>query len=104
MSTESTQLGGIRGMRRQQAATTSPITSEFVPGHEGQTPMVARPAVDNVDLAEWCATNKDELNGYLDKYGAVLFRGFGLKDASDFERAAAGVSPELFAEYGDLPH
>ena len=66
-------------------------------------PLVVRPAVANVDLAEWCEANKEELNGYLDKYGAIVFQGFGLRGATDFERVAAAVSPELFAEYGDLP-
>ncbi len=104
MSTESTQVGGIRGMRRQQVATTSLIETGFLPGNDERMPLIVRPAVENVDLAEWCAANKEELNGYLDRYGAIVFKGFGLATASDFERTAAGVSPELFAEYGDLPH
>jgi alpha-ketoglutarate-dependent taurine dioxygenase len=66
-------------------------------------PLIIRPATENVDLAEWIAANHDELDTYFDKYGAIVFKGFGLKSAGDFERAAAAVSPELFAEYGDLP-
>jgi alpha-ketoglutarate-dependent taurine dioxygenase len=102
-STESTETGGIRGMRRRQVATTRLIETEFLPGHEERTPLIVRPAVENVDLAEWCAANREELNGFLDKYGAVVFKGFGMRTAADFERTAAGISPELFAEYGDLP-
>jgi alpha-ketoglutarate-dependent taurine dioxygenase len=98
-----TQTSGIRGARRRQVAPTSLIKTEFLPGHEEQMPLIIRPAVDNVDLAEWIGANKDELNGYLDRYGAIVFKGFDLKSAPDFERAAAAVSPELFAEYGDLP-
>ena len=103
MSTDSTQTGGIRGMRRTQVATTQLIETAFLPGKEEQTPLIVTPAVENVDLAEWCAANKDELDGYLDRYGAIVFKGFGLESATDFERTAAAVSPELFAEYGDLP-
>ncbi len=103
MTTDGTQTGGIRGMRRQQVATGKLITTEFLPGNEEQMPLVVRPAVDNVDLAGWCTANRDELNGYLDRYGAIVFKGFGLESASDFERTAAAISPELFAEYGDLP-
>jgi alpha-ketoglutarate-dependent taurine dioxygenase len=103
MTSENTQAGGIRGMRRKHVATTKLIETSFLPGHEDQMPLIVRPAVDNVDLAEWCAANKDELNGYLDRYGAIVFKGFGLTNATDFERAAAAVCPELFAEYGDLP-
>jgi alpha-ketoglutarate-dependent taurine dioxygenase len=103
MNSESTQARGIRGMRRTQVATTRLIETGFLPGHEDRMPLVVRPAVENVDLAEWCAANKEELDGYLDRYGAIVFKGFGLRNAADFERAAAAVSPELFAEYGDLP-
>lgn len=103
MSTENTQTGGIRGMRRRQVATTRLIETSFLPGHEEQMPLIVRPAVENVDLAEWCAANKEELDGYLDRYGAIVFKGFGLETAADFEQAAAAVSPDLFAEYGDLP-
>lgn len=103
MSTESVRPG-IRGMRRQQVDTDRLIETSFLPGHEESLPLIITPAVENVDLAEWCSANKDELNGYLDRYGAIVFKGFGLETASDFERAAAAVSPELFAEYGDLPH
>jgi alpha-ketoglutarate-dependent taurine dioxygenase len=98
-----TQTSGIRGARRRQVAPTSLIATEFLPGHEEQMPLIIRPAVDNVDLAEWIGANRDELNGYLDRYGAIVFKGFDMKSAPDFERAAAAVSPELFAEYGDLP-
>ena len=103
MSTDRTQTGGIRGMRRTQVATTRLIETAFLPGKEEQTPLIVTPAVENVDLAEWCTANKDELDGYLDRYGAIVFKGFGLESAADFERTAAAVSPELFAEYGDLP-
>ena len=71
---------------------------------DGNTlPLVVQPAVDGVDLAEWAATNRDELNGYFDKHGAILFRGFALDGAPAFERVAASIASDLFAEYGDLP-
>jgi alpha-ketoglutarate-dependent taurine dioxygenase len=90
-------------MRRRQVATGQLVKTGFLPGHEDSMPLIVRPAVENVDLAEWITANHDELNGYLDRYGAIVFKGFGLQNAGDFERAAAAVSPELFAEYGDLP-
>jgi alpha-ketoglutarate-dependent taurine dioxygenase len=39
----------------------------------------------------------------LHLHGGILFRGFGLSTAQDFERVAAGVYKEIFSEYGDLP-
>jgi alpha-ketoglutarate-dependent taurine dioxygenase len=70
---------------------------------ENQMPLIVTPAVDGVSLAEWVADHRDELDGYFDKNGAVLFRGFALKNAEDFEAVASGIVPDLFAEYGDLP-
>jgi alpha-ketoglutarate-dependent taurine dioxygenase len=95
--------GGLRGMRRKAVATTKLVNTAFMPGREGKMPLVITPAVDNVDLKSWCASNKDELDGYFDKYGAILFRGFDLEDASDFEAVATSIANDLFADYGDLP-
>ena len=90
MSTEPTSgPGGLRGMRRKAVATTNLVETGFVPGNEDKFPIMLTPAVDNVDLAAWCASHQDELNGYFDKYGAILFRGFGLGSAADFEAVAS---------------
>jgi alpha-ketoglutarate-dependent taurine dioxygenase len=70
---------------------------------DNQMPLIVTPAVDGVSLAEWVADHRDELDGYFDKHGAVLFRGFDMKNAADFEAVASGIVPDLFAEYGDLP-
>ena len=105
MSAESisSPTGGLRGMRRKAVATTDLIKTGFVPGNEGKGPIMLTPAVENVDLAAWCASHKDELDGYFDKYGAILFRGFGLDSSDDFEAVATSIVSDLFAEYGDLP-
>ena len=95
--------GGLRGMRRKAVQTTNLVQTGFLPGGEGKLPLVVTPAVDNVDLVAWCANNKEQLDGWFDKYGAILFRGFGLETASDFEAVASGIASDLFAEYGDLP-
>jgi alpha-ketoglutarate-dependent taurine dioxygenase len=100
---EITQGDGIHGMRRRQVQTTNLVETSFLPGHEESMPLIVKPAIENVDLADWITANHDELNGYLDRYGAIVFKGFGMNSATDFERSAAAVSPELFAEYGDLP-
>jgi alpha-ketoglutarate-dependent taurine dioxygenase len=66
-------------------------------------PVVLTPGSANVDLAEWCAAHTEALEGFFDRHGAILFRGFPLQDAADFERVASAIAGELFAEYGDLP-
>lgn len=96
-------VGGLRGMRRKAVSAVKLVDIGFIPGNEDRLPAVITPALDNVDLAGWCAGHEDELSGYLDRFGAVLFRGFGLQDASDFEAVASAIAGDLFAEYGDLP-
>jgi Taurine catabolism dioxygenase TauD, TfdA family len=104
MSDLSTGGNGIRSMRRKAVQTGSLVEVGFVPGNEGRFPLVITPAVDNVDLAAWCTNNHEQLNEYFDKYGAILFRGFDLKETADFEGVAASIATDLFAEYGDLPN
>jgi len=95
--------GGLRGMRRKAVEATELVQTGFVPGNDGRFPLVITPAVDGVDLAAWCASHTDDLDRHFDRYGAILFRGFDLQDASDFEAVASGIAADLFAEYGDLP-
>jgi|SRR5579884_1516885 len=104
MTTErGTNGGGLRGMRRKTVTATELVKTGFVPGNEDNMPVMITPAVDNVDLAGWCATHLDELNAHFDKYGCILFRGFPLESAGDFEAVASAIAGDLFAEYGDLP-
>ena len=83
--------------------------SQFKPVRESQLsddqplPLILEPAADQVDLAEWVRTNRSEVEDKLAAHGGILFRGFDLKDARGFERVAAALCSELYAEYGDLP-
>jgi alpha-ketoglutarate-dependent taurine dioxygenase len=95
--------GGLRGMRRRAVETEQLVNTGFVPGNEDKFPVMITPAVDNVDLAAWCQSHTDEINAHFDKYGAILFRGFDLESAGDFEAVASAIAGDLFAEYGDLP-
>ena len=68
-------------MRRKAVETTTLVQTGFVPGNDGRFPLLLTPGVEGVDLAAWCASHTDELDGHFDKYGAVLFRGFDLATA-----------------------
>jgi alpha-ketoglutarate-dependent taurine dioxygenase len=76
-------------------------TTTMKPGQK--LPLLVTPAVENFDLADWAKNNRDFLNTKLLEHGAVLFRGFNLNTAADFERVAGSICSELFGEYGDLP-
>ena len=83
--------------------------SHFNPVRESQVaegrplPLILEPAADHVDLGDWVRNHHDYVEQKLLRHGGILFRGFGLTDASDFERVAACICAELYAEYGDLP-
>jgi amino acid adenylation domain-containing protein/FkbM family methyltransferase len=66
-------------------------------------PLVIRPALDDVDLMEWARNHRQSIETQLLEHGAILFRGFNTDSASEFERFALHICPELFGEYGDLP-
>ncbi|HEY0602350.1 MAG TPA: TauD/TfdA family dioxygenase, partial [Herpetosiphonaceae bacterium] len=66
-------------------------------------PLVVEPNSGDVDLIEWARNNRDYIEKELLKHGALLFRGFGLTSADQFEQFAQAITPQLFGEYGDLP-
>jgi amino acid adenylation domain-containing protein len=66
-------------------------------------PLVAKPAVADVDLADWAKNNRELIEAKLLQHGAILFRGFIGPVVSAFEQFALSICPELFGEYGDLP-
>lgn len=103
MSTEPTirKSPGLGAVRRRAVNVERLVETSLIDG--GNLPLMVQPAVEGVDLADWATTNHEELNGYFDKHGAILFRGFGLDSPPAFERVAASIATDLFAEYGDLP-
>jgi hypothetical protein len=94
----------IMGGRRQtvDAAQQEPVIIDPVDGAR-LLPLVIRPASDQVDLVDWVASNRDRLEGLLLKHGAVLFRGFPIRNVADFEAVALAFYGSLYDEYGDLP-
>lgn len=65
-------------------------------------PLVIQPTINDVDLVSWLQQNRDYIETELLKHGGILFRGFNIKTASDFEQVAETICP-LFSEYNDLP-
>jgi alpha-ketoglutarate-dependent taurine dioxygenase len=94
---------GLRGMRRKPVQATELVQIGLLAGNEKPLPLVITPAVENVDLAAWCASHAEDVERYLDRHGAIMFRGFRLDGPPEFEAVASTIAGELFAEYGDLP-
>ncbi len=70
---------------------------------EQSLPLVIEPDSDEIDLADWASSHRELIETHLLKHGAILFRGFNLNSASEFETVANAIHPNLFGEYGDLP-
>src|SRR4051812_38829110 len=73
----------------------------LVPGRD--MPLLVTPVVRDIELADWVADNRAEVDGLFAKHGAILFRGFSVPSVDSFEHVAQAVVPELFGDYGDLP-
>lgn len=66
-------------------------------------PLVIEPRNSEVELSTWLQNQRQFIEEFLLKHGAILFREFHVKDITEFEQIARSLCPELFGEYGDLP-
>ncbi len=76
-------------------------TSYLQPG--STLPLVFQPEIEDVDPAEWAGHNLKFIESSLLQHGALLFRGFDVRDAPRFERFACAIRPDLFNENGEHP-
>ncbi|MER6766412.1 MULTISPECIES: TauD/TfdA family dioxygenase [Amycolatopsis] len=58
---------------------------------------------DGADLAGWAGDHRAEIDEYLRTSGAVLFRGFGVTQADQFEPAARSLCAGLMRDTGEHP-
>jgi alpha-ketoglutarate-dependent taurine dioxygenase len=61
-------------------------------------PLVVRPAMGGLDLADWSSSNRELLESHLLTHGAILFRGFHIDNPAAFERFALTIVNELYKE------
>lgn len=98
------KLGSLKGGRRQRLdLSQARLVNSRQLDPDRLTPLVVEPALDDVDLLAWAGDNVEQVEGWVTKHGAVLFRGFGLKTVADFAAFAQTVCPSLYGDYGDLP-
>jgi alpha-ketoglutarate-dependent taurine dioxygenase len=63
-------------------------------------PLLVEPSVDGVDLIAWAERNRALVEEYVQKHGAILFRGFGIRTTANFEQFIRASAGELL-EYAD---
>ncbi|MBD2500016.1 TauD/TfdA family dioxygenase [Anabaena azotica] len=70
----------------------------------GETlPLVIKPSIDSIDIAEWANNKREFIQDKLHQHGAILFRGFNIITAPEFEKFGLAVCGELFNENGEHP-
>jgi alpha-ketoglutarate-dependent taurine dioxygenase len=81
--------------RRKWVKASGEGLVEALPAQPGGTlPLVLKPSLEGVNLADWAASNRELIEAQLLKHGGLLFRGFNLKQVSEFERFINAVSGE----------
>lgn len=55
-------------------------------------PLVIQPLVNGLKLQTWAANNTELIESSCSEFGAVLFRGFGIHTASEFEEVIKAIS------------
>jgi alpha-ketoglutarate-dependent taurine dioxygenase len=58
-------------------------------------PLLIQPTMKGINLATWAAGNRDLIEKQLLKHGGILFRGFDVKEAPEFEEFIKNVCGEL---------
>jgi len=82
-------------------ASECPYLIEPLDGVEGALPLIVQ-AMDDSDpvrLHDWLQRNDSWLQEQLTEYGALLFRGFDVEDAANFETVARAIDSELKNDY-----
>ena len=70
---------------KPKAISSSLIRTESIyPGES--LPLVITPEVPDLDLTKWVAGNREYVETELTRVGGILFRGFPVSSAGDFER------------------
>jgi alpha-ketoglutarate-dependent taurine dioxygenase len=77
--------------KRRQADGESLVVAGDPVTEAGSPPVVLVPRRPGIDLAAWLRSERDRVERDLLTHGAVLFRGFGVESAAEFQRVATAL-------------
>lgn len=80
--------------RREIESDAAGWVRQEPPGEGATTPLLMTPIVAGLDLAAWARDNLPLVLQKLHAHGAILFRGFGVTDATAFARVVRAVNGE----------
>jgi alpha-ketoglutarate-dependent taurine dioxygenase len=89
------------GARRKPVRVAAPGLVEAQPlDPDKGLPLLVEPGIEGLCLSAWAAANRELVESYLSKHGAILFRNFGVQTTDAFEEFIRATSGELL-EYAD---
>ena len=62
---------------------------------EGALPLLIQPTIEEIALIDWIKQNRDMIEAHILKDGGILFRGFGMHTAAEFEQLSVALSQSL---------
>ncbi|MEU3650022.1 TauD/TfdA family dioxygenase [Lentzea sp. NPDC034063] len=86
------RLGELPALKRRTIDVRDEDLVAFGSMWAGAAPVVARPARTSVDLAAWAREHLTEVEENLGRAGGILFRGFGIEQAAEFEEAVQALA------------
>ncbi|HEV2864151.1 MAG TPA: SDR family NAD(P)-dependent oxidoreductase [Pyrinomonadaceae bacterium] len=99
---EESKLKSFRNIKRKAVSVPKAELVRFGSlGPDEPLPLVVEPRTDDVDLPTWARENRQLVESKLLSHGAILFRGFAVDSAAEFERFAGALCPDLFGENGE---
>ncbi|CAH9061861.1 D-alanine--D-alanyl carrier protein ligase [Pseudoalteromonas sp. CIP111854] len=66
-------------------------------------PLLVQCQSNTLDPLTWARQNQVQIMDWLQVHGGIVFRGFNLPTALEFEQFCLAIYPQLYAMYGDLP-
>jgi amino acid adenylation domain-containing protein len=99
-----TGLPDFTALRPRTVTVSAAALVRTRPLAEGTTlPLVMEPANDDVDLVGWAGENAQQIDEAVLRHGAVLFRGFAIETAAQFNAFAETLCADLYNENGEHP-
>ncbi|MUG96211.1 TauD/TfdA family dioxygenase [Scytonema sp. UIC 10036] len=62
---------------------------------ENPLPLVVKPTVEGLNLADWAINNREFIDSKLSQHGGILFRDFEVNGVTDFEHLIGSTSRDL---------
>jgi alpha-ketoglutarate-dependent taurine dioxygenase len=82
----------LAGLRRSGTIRQNNLVRTETLGPDSSLPLVVLPNVKDLDLVTWAGAQADFLRSMLMRHGGILFRGFGIKDAAEFQKLVVAIS------------